>query len=274
MISIITPVRNGAKHIELCLQNVISQNCPFVEHVIVDGDSDDGTVETIKRYASTNDHIRWISEQDKGQSNAMNKGLLLAQGDVIGILNVDDYYEPNTLSRIATLFGNMQSPSIAVGNCNVWNDFGKLLYINMPRRLRIEDLLMGWKINPHPVNPSAYFYHKSLHEIIGPYDESEHFAMDLDFLFKAVQTAHIHYADEIWGNYRLIDGTKTVLDQQRGTSAARLKLLFSKYQRQLPLWKQLKIALMRRGYASATRLRINMYKMKSRIKDMSNKPKD
>ena len=273
MISIITPVRNGARHIEFCLQNLISQNCPFVEHVIVDGESDDGTVEIIKRYAATNAHIRWLSEKDKGQSDAMNKGLRMARGDVVGILNVDDYYEPNTLVRIAALFRNLAEPSLAVGNCNVWNDSGKLIYINTPRRLRIEDLLMGWRINPHPVNPSAYFYHKSLHEIIGPYDESEHFAMDLDFLFKAIQTAHIHYTDEIWGNYRLIDGTKTVLDQQSGMSAVRLKLLFSKYQRQLPLWKQLKIALMKLGYAGVKRLRINLYKMKSSIKDVLDKTK-
>ncbi len=265
MISIITPVRNGARHIERCLQNVVSQNFSNMEHVIVDGESDDGTVEIIKRYAATNDHIRWVSEKDKGQSDAMNKGLRMARGDIIGILNVDDYYEPEALIRIASLFRSLAEPSLAVGNCNVWNDSGKLVYINAPRRLRIEDLLMGWKINPHPVNPSAYFYHKSLHDIIGLYDEFEHFAMDIDFLFKAVQVATICYTNENWGNYRLIEGTKTVLDQQQGSSGARLKRLFSKYERQLPLWMQMKVALMRFRYSSVGFLRGKLYRMKARM---------
>jgi glycosyltransferase involved in cell wall biosynthesis len=265
MISVITPVRNGARHIECCLQNIISQNCPFVEHVIVDGKSDDGTVEIVKRYAATNSHIRWLSEKDKGQSDAMNKGLNMARGDVIGILNVDDYYEPNTLIRIEALFRNLLEPSVAVGNCNVWNDSGKLIYLNAPRRLRIEDLLMGWRINPHPVNPSAYFYHKSIHDIIGPYDENEHYAMDLDFLFRAIQVATINYTNETWGNYRLIEGTKTVIDQQQGSSGARSKRVYSKYERQLPLWMQMKIALMRFRYYGVSFVKGNIYRMKARM---------
>jgi glycosyltransferase involved in cell wall biosynthesis len=271
MISIITPVRNGANHIEACLRNVISQRCPDVEHIVVDGNSDDNTIDIVKQYAASNDHIRWISETDRGQSDAMNKGLSMARGDIIGILNVDDYYEPGTLGRIASLFHTMQPPGLAVGNCNVWNNAGELLSVNKPCRLRIEDLLLGWRINPHPVNPSAYFYHKSLHEIIGPYDENEHFAMDIDFIFKAIQTAHVHYSDEIWGNYRLLDGTKTVVDRQRGSSARRVELLFTKYRRQLPLWKQLKIDLMKVGYQSSAKARVHLYRLKSRIKDVLDK---
>jgi glycosyltransferase involved in cell wall biosynthesis len=244
---------------------VISQHYSDVEHIVVDGNSADNTIDIVKRYAASNDHIRWLSETDKGQSDAMNKGLSMANGDIIGILNVDDYYEPGTLVRIASIFRNMQNPSLAVGNCNVWNDSGVLAYINKPRCLRIEDLLMGWRINPHPVNPSAYFYHKALHDIIGPYDEDEHFAMDVDFLFRAVQSANVNYRDEIWGNYRLIDGTKTVIDRQQGLSAERLQRIYAKHQQQLPVWKQLKIILMKATYAFAARLRKSAYNIKSKL---------
>ena len=97
MISIITPVYNGKRFIEFCIKNVIDQKCPNMEHIIVDGGSTDGTVEIIQRYAERYKHIRWVSEKDKGQSDAMNKGIRLAEGNIIGILNADDYYEPNVL---------------------------------------------------------------------------------------------------------------------------------------------------------------------------------
>src|ERR1035437_731800 len=92
LISIITPVYNGERFIESCLQSVISQNCPQAEHLIIDGTSRDGTVKIIDRYARQYPHIRWISQKDRGQSSAMNKGVTMSQGKIIGILNCDDYY--------------------------------------------------------------------------------------------------------------------------------------------------------------------------------------
>ena len=100
MISVITPVYNGESFIESCIKIVIEQNCGDVEHIIVDGGSQDGTVTIIKQYAEKYPHIRWISEADQGQSDAMNKGLDMAKGNIISFLNVDDYYEPLVLNKI------------------------------------------------------------------------------------------------------------------------------------------------------------------------------
>ena len=79
---------------------MIEQNCGDVEHIIIDGGSQDGTVTIIKQYAEKYPHIRWISEADQGQSDAMNKGLDMAKGNIISFLNVDDYYEPLVLNKI------------------------------------------------------------------------------------------------------------------------------------------------------------------------------
>jgi glycosyltransferase involved in cell wall biosynthesis len=95
MISIITPVFNGEKFIASCIKNVIGQNCPYAEHIIIDGASTDSTASIVKTFADRYPHIRWVSEKDRGQSDAMNKGIALAQGTILGFLNVDDYYEPN-----------------------------------------------------------------------------------------------------------------------------------------------------------------------------------
>ncbi|MBR8839334.1 MAG: glycosyltransferase [Stigonema ocellatum SAG 48.90 = DSM 106950] len=214
MLSVITPVYNGEKFIEFCIKNVIAQKSTLVEHIIIDGGSKDRTVEIIKEYAEEYKHIRWISEKDEGQSDAMNKGIKMAKGKILGILNADDFYEDNLLNRILELFEELPEPTLLVGNCNLWDDEGKISHINKPKDLRIAALLS--ERSPFPYNPSAYFYHKSLHQKVGLYKVEEHYGMDIDFLIKAILVANVKYLDEIWGNYRHIEGTKTFINKQTG----------------------------------------------------------
>ena len=233
-VSIITPVYNGEKFIQACIENVINQRCPDIEHVVLDGCSTDGTVNIIRSYAERYPHIRWVSKRDNGQSDAMNKGIAIAQGEIVGFLNVDDYYEPDVLNKVSDIFNGLPYPSLLVGNCNVWSNEGKLLYINKPAKLKLHQLLLGYDITPWPVNPSAYFYHKFLHGKVGLYNVDEHYALDLDFILRAVQAAHVKYVDEILGNYRLLEGTKTVLDQKNGTSYKRTIDILKAYRKDLP----------------------------------------
>lgn len=245
MISVITPVYNGERFIESCMKVVIDQNCPDVEHIILDGSSTDRTIEIIKNYAEKYPHIRWISEKDKGQSDAMNKGIAMAKGEILGILNVDDYYEPNVLNQVLEIFKTLPEPSLLVGNCNVWNDEGRLIDLNKPAKLEFSALLLAPYRNSFPMNPSAYFYHTSLHKKVGLYKVDEHYAMDYHFILQAVQVATVKYVDETWGNYRLIEGTKTRNDEKSGQSAQRLEHLIANYRRTLPLLQRWEIAFLR-----------------------------
>jgi len=235
MISVITPVYNGERFIESCLQNVINQQCAGVEHIIIDAASKDKTVEIIKQYADRYSHIRWISEPDQGQSDAMNKGIKMATGKIVSFLNTDDYYEPNALKRVLERFKTLPEPSLLVGNCNVWEDEGKFAEVNKPKKLKLIDLLLGPCVNAYPLNPSAYFYHTSLHQKIGFYKIDEHYAMDIDFLFRAVQSATVIYVDEVWGNYRKFQGTKTASDIENGQNLQRIDQLIKRYRKNLPL---------------------------------------
>ncbi|ACB52167.1 glycosyl transferase, family 2 [Crocosphaera subtropica ATCC 51142] len=238
MISVITPVYNGESFIESCIKVVIEQNCSDVEHIIIDGGSQDKTVEIIQQYADQYPHIRWISEGDQGQSDAMNKGINLAKGEIITILNVDDFYEPNVLNRVLDIFKTLPENSFLVGNCQVWNINGNVRFINKPNKLNLADLLLGWSVYPHPINPSAYFYHKSLHDEVGLYKIEDHYTMDLDFILRVVQKAKVKYVDEIFGNYRYIPGTKTFKDRRKGEGKSRFEPLFAIYYQQLsPLEK-------------------------------------
>jgi len=235
-ISIVTPVFNGIRFMEFCIRNVIDQNCEDAEHLIIDGGSTDGTIELIKNYAGEYRHIRWISESDRGQSDAMNKGIAAAAGPILGFLNVDDYYEPGVLSEVVSMFKRLPEPTLLVGNCNVWDDAGNLVSINKPAQISLLNLLKGKYDEAFPLNPAAYFYHRSLHQRIGPYETHEHFGMDVHFVFKAVQNANVTYVDRTWGNYRYLESTKTYGDVQTGMNTARVLSITQHYRQQQPLY--------------------------------------
>lgn len=243
MISVITPVYNGERFIESCIQVVIDQQCPDVEHIIVDGGSTDRTVDIIKRYAEQYSHICWLSEKDQGQSDAMNKGIAMAKGEILAILNVDDDYEANVLNRITETFKTLPEPSFLVGNCKVWDGDGNLLFINQPKKLRLSKLVLGWNINPIPANPSAYFYHTSLHNKTGLYSVDEHCLMDLQFILEAVQVAHVKYIDEVWGNFRLHQNTKTFQSLQTREVTHQVRRMLRHYRKKLPLLTRLHVAV-------------------------------
>ncbi|MCP4568673.1 MAG: glycosyltransferase [FCB group bacterium] len=237
-LSIITPVYCNERFIEACINNVIDQDCPNAEHIIIDGDSTDGTVEIIKKYAARCSHIHWISQKDEGQSEAMNKGIKMARGEIIGFLNADDFYEPNVLNHVLTIFETLPEPSLLVGSCNMWDDNNNLVFVNRPTKLKLTDILAG---NEFPINPSAYFYHASLHQEIGPYREDLHFEMDLDFILKAVQRATIKYVDEVWGNFRQIQGTKTLSLVNSGRIEEVQKPLMDYFKKRLSLFQQFEL---------------------------------
>ena len=91
------------------------------------------------------------------------------------------------------------------------------------------------------MNSSGYFYHKSLHKITGLYNVDEHFALDVDFMLKAVQVAHIKYVDEPFGNYRYLEGTKTFANDKSGDTQIIVKKVVYGFLRKLPLLKRLKL---------------------------------
>jgi glycosyltransferase involved in cell wall biosynthesis len=238
MLTIVTPVYNGERFIESCLQAVIAQNCNDIEHLIIDGSSTDSTVSIIQNYANRYPHIRWISELDRGQSDAMNKGIELARGEIITFLNVDDYYESGVLNQVIERFKTLPEPSFLVGNCRIWNDYGQVIDVNKPSKLRLFDLVLGLNVNPYPCNPCAYFYHRSLHNQIGNYSIDDHHSMDLDFILRMVQVTHVHYVDQIWGNYRRIEGTKTFIDMESGAADRRVRQMLKKYRQHLTAIEQ------------------------------------
>ena len=202
---------NNVNFIRQCLDSVIEQEAPNVEHLVLDGASNDGTLEVIKEYADRYDHIRYFSKKDGGQAEAMNKGIKLARGEIITFLNVDDFFAKGVLKKVESRFESLPSPSIIVGNCNVLNGDKQdaLINVNKPSSYSLENIFRYWRYDVFPGNPAAYFYHKALHDVAGEYNVDDYYVLDYDFLFRAARYANIKYFDEVWGNFRYYKGTKT-----------------------------------------------------------------
>ena len=236
-LSVITPVLNGGRFMAFCVENVLAQRCASCEHVIIDGGSRDETLSILQDYARSHETIRWLSRPGASQKDAMNIGLDLSRGTVVSFLNVDDYYADGALNEVLRLFVGLPSPTLLVGNCNAWS--GDVLeYVNRPYDLRLCKLLLGPDFVEFPYNPSAYFYHKRLHDIVGPYDSEDDYMMDVEFLFKAVQVANLVYVDRVFGNFRIHSESKTVKDKASGNQPLRLATVLRRYRKQLPLWRR------------------------------------
>ncbi len=233
--------------LQACLDNVAAQGCADVEHIVVDGGSADGTVEMLAANAGRMPWLSWLSERDRGQSDAMNKGIALARAPYISFLNVDDYYEPGTLNRVAGIIRTLDRPTFLAGNCNVWAEGDVLVEVNRPARLEVERLALGMRFHQHPYNPAGYFYPRAVHDVVGPYRIDEHFALDLEFILRAVRVLPTRYFDETWGNYRRFEGTKTVSLANAGKAAAVSRRVYWENFRSLPWPMQVRVAL-RYGY--------------------------
>lgn len=207
--SIITPTFNAASFVEDCVANVAAQGSSVAEHIIVDGGSSDGTQDKVHALMAVHPHLRFIPGPDQGQADAMNKGTRAAGGEVIGFLNVDDFYQPGAVADALRELGTLRRPGIVIGDCRVVDEDGNTLRWNRPKNVRIQSLLQMTLVDRIPANPSAYFYHREVHDIVGGYDAQNHYSMDVDFVLGAARLTCARYVARHWGNFRMTPACKT-----------------------------------------------------------------
>lgn len=199
--SIITATYNSEKYLVDCINSVIKQDCQKVEHIIVDGCSIDKTLSIVKSYKEHFSVV--ISEKDSGIYDAMNKGISCVTGDVIGILNSDDYYaNSKVLSDVENIFKNNEDVDVVYGN---------LHYVRAEDTTKI---VRVWKSKPYynlffefgnvPPHPS-FFVRKGVYDKIGLFDTSYKLASDYDLMFRIlkINKSKSMYLDEVMVKMRL-----------------------------------------------------------------------
>ncbi len=200
LVSIVTPSLNQGRFIDEAIRSVLEQIYEPIEHVVVDGDSTDATVEILRRY----DHLRWVSEPDRGQSHALNKGFSLAGGEILGWLNADDAYEPHAVAEaVEALAGS----GLVYADVTRVNDDG----VN-PRRICSRprwDLWTELNDGNGIFSPSVFFTREAF-EAVGGLDESLHLTMDYDLWLRIGRRFGARHVDAVWAVQRIHDEAKTI----------------------------------------------------------------
>ena len=192
-ISIITITFNSVKTIARTIESILAQNYPDLEYIIIDGASTDGTLDIVNKYRDKITKI--ISEPDSGISDAFNKGLKLATGEIIGIINSDDWYEPDCLARVAKEFNDSQIDFL-LGALRYWGVDGRSFIVKPDRRYVRQ---IKYKM-PHLNHPTAFF-RKKVYEEIGGFNLQYKYAMDYDLFLRTFTAGKLAgFLDEVLAN--------------------------------------------------------------------------
>ena len=170
LVSIITIVYNGEKYLEQTIKSVLGQSYPNVEYIIIDGGSKDKTIDIIKKYSSSLAY--WVSEKDNGVSDAFNKGIAKAKGEIIGLINADDWYEKTAIENVIKYIGHFD---VAYGNLRYWKGEIKDMIVEGSHEFLIREMTLN-----HPtVFVKAYCYKR-----FGGFSNEFKYAMDYELLVR------------------------------------------------------------------------------------------
>jgi glycosyltransferase involved in cell wall biosynthesis len=204
-ISIVTPSFNQAYFLEETIQSVLEQTYPNLEYIVIDGGSTDGSAEIIKRYEKWLHY--WVSEPDRGQSHALNKGFLKSTGELLGWLNSDDLYTEGALQRVADKFRENPGHIIA-GTVLNFNDESKEHHVMKPANITFENIVKFWEEKIVCHQPGIFFPRRSF-EMVGGLNEAYYYVMDYDLWSRLLQQCSVSYIDNIVAKFRLHGASKT-----------------------------------------------------------------
>jgi glycosyltransferase involved in cell wall biosynthesis len=204
-ITVITPCLNAAGTIEGALASVRAQEHEPLEHIVVDGGSTDGTVELLERA----DGIRWISEPDRGLAHALNKGIAMASGDVIGELNADDVYEPGALEAVADAFATRPDAQWLTGLCRIIDGDGREIRRSITRykNALLRRYSLPLYLTHNFISAPATFFRREALAAAGGFDERYRISVDYDLQLRIARRHAPIVLDRYLASFRMVEGT-------------------------------------------------------------------
>jgi glycosyltransferase involved in cell wall biosynthesis len=210
VVSIITPSYNQANYLEETIQSVLGQTYPNIEYILIDGASSDKSLDVIKKYADKLAY--WVSEKDKGQTDAINKGFARAHGEIIAWLNSDDTLEPHAVAEAVAFLDEHPEVGLVYGDANYIDEKDRVIGRFPAAQTDLTKLRRGYVHIPQ----QASFFRKALWDLVGPLDDSFFFAMDYDLWTRLAAVSELHYLEgRTWANFRLHADAKTIAADDR-----------------------------------------------------------
>ena len=203
--SIVTPSYNTGAHVGAAVASVLDQDWPQVDYLVMDGASTDDTVDMLKSFGP---RLRWVSQRDRGQADAINRGFAQTSGDVLGWLNSDDTYAPGALRAAAEFLGANPDVAMVYGDADFIDAAGD----RIGRCSHIEPVFSRRRLLHYSdfiVQPAAFF-RRSAFEVVGGLDPSLNWAMDYDLWLKfAAAKFKVAYLPRVLANYRWLGDSKS-----------------------------------------------------------------
>lgn len=209
-ISVITPSYNQAQFLETTIKSVLSQNYPNLEYIIIDGGSNDGSEDIIRKYAS--ELAYWCCEKDEGQSDAINKGFSKATGEILCWINSDDTLLTGVLHHVNELYSNHNndSPWWNCGSAELIDANGKLLRNRDVTEVNLE-VFAVW--NQKWFAQQAVFWNKAMWQAVAPVNRDLYYSMDLDLWMRMYSVSKPVITSQRLAQYRLHADAKCASDQ-------------------------------------------------------------
>ena len=209
-ISIVTPSFNQAPFLERAILSVLNQRYPNLEYIIIDGGSTDGSLDIIRKYERWLTY--WVSETDRGQSDAINKGFQMSTGEIMGWLNSDDMYGSNALQKVAQHFRKNRGAEIVYGNTFHVDERDRV--IREVRSVPFDRKTLPYGgVNLYSV---SLFWRSGLWQAAGKLETNMHFSMDLEMVFRFAEAGfRFDYIREFLGIFRVHSMSKTVSLSER-----------------------------------------------------------
>jgi glycosyltransferase involved in cell wall biosynthesis len=208
-ISIITPSFNQAQFLERTIQSVLCQRGPFdLEYIVLDGGSTDGSLEILRGYG---DRLHWRSASDRGQVDAINVGLGMASGDIVGWLNSDDLLLPGALVRVAEAFSNAPELIWMHGRCRIIDADDRIIrgWVDLYKHRRSMRYSLNSLLTENFVSQMTAFWRRDVHARVGLLDESVPLAFDYDLWIRLARISPPLYVSTYLACFRWYESSKS-----------------------------------------------------------------